>query len=49
VYDIDINYVVHEEFIDFNEIHVLNAKDLSRSILESINLNHPIVICKINK
>ncbi|KAF0710298.1 52 kDa repressor of the inhibitor of the protein kinase-like, partial [Aphis craccivora] len=32
---IDINYVVHEEFIGFSEIHVLNAEGVSRSILES--------------
>ncbi|XP_026821693.1 52 kDa repressor of the inhibitor of the protein kinase-like [Rhopalosiphum maidis] len=32
---IDINYVVHEEFIGFSEIHILNAEGVSRSILES--------------
>ncbi|XP_008182067.1 zinc finger MYM-type protein 1-like [Acyrthosiphon pisum] len=32
---IDINYVVHEEFIGFSEIHILNAEGISKSILES--------------
>ncbi|VVC30861.1 Domain of unknown function DUF4371 [Cinara cedri] len=32
---IDINYVVHEEFIGYSEIYVLNAEGVSRSILES--------------
>ena len=33
---IDINYVMHEEFIGFSKIYVLNAEGVSRSILESI-------------